>query len=255
MVGVVIRRPLLLASALIAALFLAWELLVAMNFSYPLWYQALHIDETIRVYGPQNRNRHGFENTTATEHARLFAAIVDAVEDGGRGLEQLEYRDAQGRPLGRLLTTPEIVHLKDVARLVHLFHLLGWTALLSFIAIALSLQRRPAAHAPVRKYLAYTAAIAVIAASVLAILGPKTVFYTLHTWVFPAGHQWFFYYQDSLMTTLMQAPVLFAGIAAEWLLLTLVIFVPLVLLATHRSALRLTANRSPVHHQIDDHQH
>ncbi|MFN2223885.1 MAG: DUF1461 domain-containing protein, partial [Candidatus Promineifilaceae bacterium] len=47
-------------------------------------------------------------------------------------------------------------------------------------------------------------------------------------WICPPGHQWFFYYQDSLMTTMMKAPVLFAGIAAEWLVLTIAVFVALV---------------------------
>jgi hypothetical protein len=39
------------------------------------------------------------------------------------------------------------------------------------------------------------------------------VFYGLHTWIFPPGHAWFFYYQDSLMTMMMKAPELFAYIA------------------------------------------
>ncbi|MFT7095179.1 MAG: hypothetical protein ACJAV3_002995, partial [Alcanivorax sp.] len=32
--------------------------------------------------------------------------------------------------------------------------------------------------------------------------------------LFPAENEWFFYWQDSLMSTLMKAPVLFGGIAA-----------------------------------------
>ena len=35
----------------------------------------------------------------------------------------------------------------------------------------------------------------------------------MHEWVFPAEHQWFFYYQESLMTVLMKAPDLFGAIA------------------------------------------
>jgi uncharacterized membrane protein len=51
--------------------------------------------------------------------------------------------------------------------------------------------------------------------SVLSIIliGPKQVFYHLHEMIFPADHAWFFYYQDSLMATLMKAPDLFGGIA------------------------------------------
>ena len=39
------------------------------------------------------------------------------------------------------------------------------------------------------------------------------MFYQFHIWLFPADHEWFFYWQDSLMSTLMKAPVLFGGIA------------------------------------------
>ena len=73
---------------------------------------------------------------------------------------------------------------------------------------------------PLGRYLAGLAsAAAVLAIGVIAV-GPTRVFYTAHTLIFPAGHQWFFYYEESLMTMLMKAPDLFAAIAAEWLLLT-----------------------------------
>lgn len=51
-------------------------------------------------------------------------------------------------------------------------------------------------------------------ALIVFALGPIAVFYWFHEQVFPEGHQWFFYYQDSLMTTLMKAPDIFAFIAA-----------------------------------------
>lgn len=52
-----------------------------------------------------------------------------------------------------------------------------------------------------------------VAVSWLIWIGPTRVFYTLHEWVFPSDHQWMFSYQESLMTTLMKAPDLFAAIA------------------------------------------
>jgi hypothetical protein len=51
------------------------------------------------------------------------------------------------------------------------------------------------------------------------VVGPVQVFYVLHELVFPAGHEWFFYYQDSLMSMMMQAPNLFGPIAVLWLVL------------------------------------
>jgi hypothetical protein len=225
------RWPLLLASTLFAALFLAWQALVTVNFLYPFWHRVLDIGDTVRIYGPQNRNRSGFERTSAAEQARLFAAIVRAVENDGRGLEQLEYHDPQGRPLGHLLTAPEIVHLRDVARLIAHVERFGWSCLAAFLLLALSLWFRPAPRPPLKRTLAAVATTFIVAVATVLLIGPKTVFYTLHTWIFPAGHPWFFYYQDSLMTTLMQAPNLFAGIAAELLLLTTGLFALLMALA------------------------
>jgi len=223
-----LRWPLLLMSALFTALFLAWQTLVAVDFLYPAWHQALDIGDTVREFGPQNKHRHGFERTTAEEHARLFAAIVRAVEDGGLGLENLKYRDRDGATIDQLLTPPEMVHLRDVARLVRLFERFGWVCLLMFVAVTASLWFWPAPRPAVKKYLAYFGVSVLVVVGVILAIGAKDVFYKLHTWIFPAGHQWFFFYQDSLMTTLMQAPVLFAGIAAEWLMLTVVVFLLLI---------------------------
>ena len=223
-----LRWPLLILSAFFTVLFIAWHALSSVNFLYPLWHEILDIDDTVRVYAPQNRYRHGFEHTTSEEHARLFAAIVHSVENGGRGLENLRYRDPAGNPIDLLLTAPEIVHLRDVARLVHTFQLFGWTCSLIFVAVGVSLRIKPAPRPPMKKMLVYFAAVTLLVIAVILAIGAKTVFYKLHTWIFPPGHQWFFYYQDSLMTTLMKAPVLFAGIAAEWLVLTIALFVALV---------------------------
>ena len=48
----------------------------------------------------------------------------------------------------------------------------------------------------------------------MLLIGAKRVFYSLHDLIFPAEHQWFFYYQDSLMSTMMKAPDFFAYVAA-----------------------------------------
>ena len=62
------------------------------------------------------------------------------------------------------------------------------------------------------------------------IIGPQKAFYQLHEWAFTENAQWFFYYQDSLMTTLM-SEIVFADIAvllgtvsfAIWFFITLVL--------------------------------
>jgi hypothetical protein len=210
----------LLLAAVPASLLASWHLLVGAGFLYPLWYDVIGIDRTIAEYGPKNRYRDHFELTTRAERRRLFAAIVAAIHDGGRGLESLTYHDARGHPVAPLLRDPEITHLRDVSRLVDGLYRLGVGAALVWLGALAWLRRLHLPPPPLTRYLAVLGlAAAALALGVIAV-GAKQVFYAVHTLIFPAGHPWFFYYEDSLMTMLMKAPDLFAAIAAEWLLLT-----------------------------------
>ena len=213
-----------LLAALPAALLASWQLLASADFLYPLWYEVIGIDRTIAEYGPKNRYREHFEDTTREERRRLFAALVAAVHDGGQGLETLTYHDAWGRPVAPLLRPPEITHLRDVSRLVDGLYRLGEGAVVIWILALVWLWRLRLPPPPLGRYLAGLGlAAAVLALGVIAV-GAKKVFYTTHTLIFPSGHQWFFYYEESLMTMLMKAPDLFAAIAAEWLLLTALVY-------------------------------
>lgn len=212
-----IRWMLIVSALAIASLFVTWRLLAAVDFAYPVLYDVVGIDRTIARYGPENRVRPGFHETTRGERERVFAAIAEAVRQNGEGLDALTYRAADGRALGALLTEAEIVHLNDVARLVTRFEQAGWLSLAVLAALLLSARLR-GEHPPRGRGLALGAAIGLgILLAALFIIGPESVFYWLHVQVFPAGHQWFFYYQESLMSMMMRAPVLFGAIAAIWL--------------------------------------
>lgn len=63
----------------------------------------------------------------------------------------------------------------------------------------------------------------------LILFGPTKMFYWLHTKIFPHNHQWFFYYQESLMTTLMKAPDLFGFIATIWAVTAILLFITIQL--------------------------
>ncbi len=204
------------ASLLVASLFVSWQALAGFDFAYPVWHEALGIDDTIARYGPDNRWRRGFEHTTAVERARLFAAIVDAIHADGRGLADLRYHDPEGRELGRLLREPEIVHLQDVARVVRWFETAGIAALALVLAATAEARWRHRAPPPARRFLAGTAALVGVAGIAVLAIGPETLFYALHEFAFPEDNPWFFWYEDSLMSTMMQAPNLFGAIAAVW---------------------------------------
>tara|TARA_Y100000588_G_scaffold356149_1_gene412087 strand:- start:498 stop:764 length:267 start_codon:yes stop_codon:yes gene_type:complete len=85
-----------------------------------------------------------------------------------------------------------------------------------------------------------TIALSAITTGVVFALGPKQVFYWFHIKVFPEGHQWFFYYQESLMSTLMKAPDLFGFIAVLIAVLTLSIFC----VACYGTQILLTRNKN-----------
>ncbi|WP_231370158.1 DUF1461 domain-containing protein [Thioalkalivibrio sp. ALE16] len=216
------------SASLIASWFLTWKLLAAVGFAYPLWYDLLAIDETIATYAPHNEMRPGFERTERSDHERLFAAMADAIQkdpEAARStLESLTYPVPGMNPDPVLLTEPEIQHLVDVAVLVEHGERIGWISLAVLVALlVLARAGRDPPPALGRTALGLVATTGAGVAAVL-LIGPVRTFYALHEMLFPPDHPWFFWYEESLMSMLMQAPNLFGPVAATWgLLATLVL--------------------------------
>lgn len=209
-------------SLLIVAFWLAWQLLVPVDFGYRAAYSLLAIDQHVEKYGPQNRYKQDFAKTTAAEQQRLFGAIVHEIQHGGSGLRRINYTTTDGRRYS-LLREAEAVHLQDVANLITLFDHVAWVAL-AVLATTIVLMKRAAQPAPsVLRMLSGLGMLVGLCGLILLVIGPTQTFYWLHTQIFPADHEWFFYYQDSLMTTLMKAPDLFGFIAGLWVVLALVV--------------------------------
>lgn len=206
------------------SLFSAWQLLSSINFAYPVLYDLIGIDETIAVYGPQNRFKKGIVLTTRDERIRLFSTIVDAINNDGKGLREIRYYEHNGRPIDVLLREPEVVHLQDVAKLLSALRNFSFIVLFATAILAgvLYWQR---IRLPRVLYAFLTVGLLTIAGALVSVVhGAKELFYKWHVLVFPDGHQWFFYYQDSLMSTMMKAPVIFGYIAALIMVSALVIF-------------------------------
>lgn len=223
-----------------AALWLAWLVLSQINFLYPLDYRLLDIPATIEKYTPQNRHgKQSFIETNAKEHTRLFAAITKAINDEGRGLSELHYFAPDGRNLGVFLTRDEVTHLTDVSRVVDIGKNSGKIAFMAWlILLAITLWRKKPLPS-LRSFAIGTAlSLIIVWVSVMAI-GPMRVFNSFHRSVFPANHPWFFYYQDSLMTTFMKAPNLFGLIVIWW-----VVLASLLLLILWGAAKTLTTIRA-----------
>ena len=198
-------------TTVVLALGVTWALYGQADYGYSFWYSALDIDQHIDEYGPLNRyQRPDLEALDAQHHIELFHQIRVAVHEGGEGLASIHYPDRQGAR-ETLLRPAEVQHLRDVAHLIDSGRWALAVAFLAWLPLAAWVARRPPPDWRRRALVAVTPLLAMVVW--LLISGPEAVFYQFHIWLFPADHEWFFYWQDSLMSTLMKAPVLFGGIA------------------------------------------
>lgn len=211
-------------ATLLVALSIAWAVLAGNNYFYGFWHDNGGIGAAIEKYGPQNRYREGFADTSREQRVQLFGKIVKAVHNHGKGLEQIFYLTPTNTPGVPLLHEAEIIHLNDVAALIDLtryiliFACVFWLGSSAFLFY--KKQTLPGALAQIAGF----AVIFLLCGLVILLFGWEQVFNQLHIWIFPEEHQWFFYYQDSLMSTMMWAPHLFKYIGLSWLVLTIVAF-------------------------------
>lgn len=208
------------------ALAASWWVNSQVDYGYSLWYQALAIDEHISRYAPKHPSKRDFAQLSAAQHVQAFAQIVSAIHGRGEILEQIDYH-APGQPAQKLLDELEVRHLYDVARLLRMG---GWATLAALLLwLGLLKQQHLRTLPSYRQRLLTLLSMVAMSTAVLVLVGPKAVFYQLHVWLFPVENPWFFYWEESLMSTLMKAPVLFAAIAAQILLLALILVLPIQL--------------------------
>ncbi|MCX7256813.1 MAG: DUF1461 domain-containing protein [Polaromonas sp.] len=202
----------LLCAQFLTICLLAWHLLVQIDFAYPFGYRLLHLERNIAEFAPKNYYRHGFEYTTSQEHWNLFSSICYSIQHGGKNLADIAYVTPGGTVVP-LMHQAEITHLQDVSNLVDFFYKAGLlAAIVWLIFFAIAFKWRLDSPSLRRIFVGFLACTALMG-GVIFLMGPTEVFYWFHVKVFPEGHQWFFYYQESLMTTLMKAPDIFAFIA------------------------------------------
>lgn len=215
-------------SSIVFALMMSWLVLMQSNFLYPIWHDFGGIGAGIDTYGPKNRFKPGFGDTTKAQRSELFGEINRAVHNHGEGLARITYKTQSSGGEQRLLHEAEIVHLQDVANLIDQVFVAAVAGSMVFLLISAYLWRSKNIALTWRAQGAGIAGLMLCVALVLLVFGAEDVFNQLHIWVFPDNHQWFFYYQESLMSTLMLAPTLFGWIAAALAVLALLFWVGLV---------------------------
>jgi hypothetical protein len=213
---------------LVQAFYFSWQLLVPSDFLFSRWYEVMHIDRSIAKYAPLNRYKNDFAKTDRAEHLRLFHEITQAIQ-GDRDqrqarLNNLSYHDPQGNRIDTLLREPEVQHLLDVGKLVDDFKRASLASLVVSALLLFYLRYFRSAFPGLKILLGSFAMLMAGTVAIIFVVGPVKVFYLFHHWIFPPEHQWFFYYQDSLMTTFMQAPMLFGYIAIAMAVVAMTIF-------------------------------
>ncbi len=213
---------LFLILSFIITLPISWWGLAKADFAYSYWHDAINISAHIDRYAPRNiKNKLHFELTTKEERVDLFHQTILAIQNNGEGLSALKYQDKTTQQQVSLYTQAEVIHLKDVA---HLLSTLKWLVLglLVFWLFLVVILWQKKIRLPTVKQLFLSTVLILTLCGAILLLGPEVIFNQLHVWVFPDEHQWFFYYEESLMSTMMKAPDLFAYIAGVWGLLSLI---------------------------------
>lgn len=214
--------PLFFLSMLLCSALLSWHLLAQVNFAFPQFYQHLNIQQHIEKFGPQNYYRKHFADTSTEQHHMLFGEIVDSIQNQGKGLSDITYVARQQTQT--LLRKPEVVHLQDVSNLITVFYNAGIPALIIVILGVVLCRRRWLTWPKTGHVIIALGTIALGIGALFALIGFKDIFYWLHVQIFPKDHQWFFFYQESLMTTLMKAPDVFAYIGGLLGIVTVIVF-------------------------------
>jgi uncharacterized protein DUF1461 len=192
------------------AVSLAWSVYARFDYGYGYWYEKQAIAVHIATYAPAHPYKRGFAQLSQEQHIAAFRQIVESVHDHGEGLAQIQYQVTGQAPVA-LLDQAEVEHLQDVS------NLLDWARsafyLLFPVWLCLAFMLRNGVLPSWRLRMAAMLGSLLPVAAALVVMGPKALFYRMHELIFPANHQWFFYWEESLMSTLMKAPYLFGDIA------------------------------------------
>lgn len=208
---------------LIVAAFFAWNILAKFDFNFSWAYESLNIKSHIERYAPLNYCKPGFEKTTFQERKKIFSQIVYNISNNNDALKLISYSLPSGKKIS-FLNKAEVIHLKDVSNIINIFYKFAILCVLVLMVCTYLLCKKKEYLFSYQNILKKISLIFCAIVTGLYFLDFEKIFYWLHTKIFPADHQWFFYYQDSLMVTLMKAPDIFGFIAIELLMLTALIF-------------------------------
>lgn len=209
---------------LVLCFYAVWVSLSKVDFLYAYWYENTELERFINFYAPQNKFKKDFELVDKKGRIELFSQIVEEINSGGVHLADIVYYDQEGKIIDVFLRDPERIHLEYVSKIVTVFKYTSSFSLLALVFVLLLVYFYSNSVPSFKKIGWQYFYIFLFSGVVVLIYGPENFFVWLHETIFPIDHQWYFYYQESLMTTLMMAPDLFAYIGVVWVSLALLLF-------------------------------
>ena len=206
---------------LVSCLYVSWQVLSQANFLYDQIYEHNNLEAHVNEFAPLNRNgKESFALTSKAERVRVFSDIAREINIGGGGLGSITYIPEGADAATPFLVEAERDHLQDVANLVSSLKPIG--AVIASLLIAFygfcwyyKVSRYQYFWRPSGIFVSLfqIGAVAALCVAITFALGPQQTFYLLHERVFSNKAQWYFFFEDSLMTTLMPE-IVFANIAA-----------------------------------------
>jgi len=206
---------------LLSCLYVSWQVLSRANFLYDQIYEHNDLEAHVNEFAPLNRNgKESFALTTKAERVRVFNDIAREINVGGGGLGTITYTPEGADAATPFLVEAERDHLQDVTNLVSSLKAIG--AVIASLLIAFygfcwyyKVSRYQYFWRPSGVFVSLfqIATVAALCVAITFALGPQHTFYLLHEWAFSDKAQWYFYFEDSLMTTLMPE-IVFSNIAA-----------------------------------------
>jgi integral membrane protein (TIGR01906 family) len=211
-------------SLIILSFGLSWQIHKSTDFFYSFWYQQLNIEQTITTYVPDNTfDKKDYIDTNTEQRVDNFSEIVTQIHNNGEHLAQLSYVN-KNQEVKKLLTPAEIIHLEDVSHLIRKLTLVSVGNLIILLLFSIVIYQKKLYLPKTKDQLLAVVLPCLLILALFILFGFTKLFYYLHTVIFPDNHQWFFYYQESLMSSLMKAPDLFAGISITLAVIALFIY-------------------------------
>ncbi|PLX65916.1 MAG: hypothetical protein C0603_13150 [Denitrovibrio sp.] len=198
-------NTLLIFFLLYCSVYAGWFASYSNYFFFPVIYELEDIRGNVFEYAPKNTaGKEDFVFVSSGAHLKIFGEMLRGVNNEGEGLDEITYRSNNVRK--KFLTSNELTHLQDVADMI--------TMLKSFMKLILVLLVSVVGTMVVGRVYPFNLSRvlwsmgAFIAGLGLLInkYGFVKIFYFMHDATFPKNHEWFFYYEDSLMSTLLKAP-------------------------------------------------